>query len=122
MANRFKFRAWEWHERGGIMLHEWSEELSSWINRELPVMQYTGLKDKHGKEIFEGDIIQLNVGNVHLICPVVWDDDDSEFLMQHPEGYHGHYGLQKKIIECCAIFKIIGDIYRNPELVEPSHE
>lgn len=131
-ANRFMFRAWykpdqimiDWstlkqtawnNEKGGLMYYFFTE----WqYSDDYVTMQSTGLKDKNGKVIFEGDIIKLNVGTDDLICPIVWDDDASEFSLLHPKGYHCRYGFQKRIIECCSVFEIIGNIHKNPGLLE----
>jgi len=70
---------------------------------DLEIMQYTGLKDKNGKEIFEGDIIE----GMHNFGPggfskrrgiVEWKGD----------GYSMNYWED---------FEVIGNIYENPELV-----
>lgn len=63
------------------------------------VMQYTGLHDKSGKEIYEGDIVDLGTGAV-----VEWDGPTGAWTA-------GDWLLSKKIIE------VIGNIYENPELL-----
>jgi hypothetical protein len=70
------------------------------------VMQYTGLKDKNGKEIYEGDILQCKngVGEVYFA--------DGEYLVEYKEH-------MMRIFEVCGIQgpEVIGNIYENPELV-----
>lgn len=65
----------------------------------LTVMQYTGLKDKNGKEIYEGDI--LIDENAHSM-EVVWNSARCRF---DPVPF------------CWHVFEIIGNIYENPELL-----
>ena len=70
------------------------------------IMQYTGLKDRNGKEIYEGDIIDLGEKN---IAQVEWVE--SGFVLILPYGaFQLHSGGE-----------IIGNIYENPELA-PSEE
>jgi len=77
------------------------------------LMQYTGLKDKNGKEIYEGDIIKCFDGiNRH----VVYGEFSSD------SGYYSHIGFYLAEAEEMYIANenafIIGNIYENPELLE----
>lgn len=77
----------------------------------LVLMQYTGLKDKNGKEIFEGDILRNDHGDLE---DVVWTpgqgwDSDGAF------GYMGAYLMWKCLP---GDSEVIGNVYENPELVE----
>lgn len=69
------------------------------------LMQFTGLKDINGKEIYEGDI----VGEGGLILKIVWDKEHARFQGEDKTKQVGFY-LQR--------FRIIGNIYENPELLE----
>jgi len=95
------------------------EEHNGTDRKNVEVMQSTGLKDKNGVDIYEGDVIKLQAtkGLSVLICPVEWDDDGAEFDMKHPKGYHGHYGLNWKIIDTCDVFQVIGNIHEHPHLL-----
>lgn len=71
--------------------------------------QYTGLKDKNGKEIYEGD--EFHLGDPRITYKVVWHDTG---FMGKQNGAGSFVGLKhwKNRIE------IIGNIYENPELLE----
>ena len=73
-------------------------------------MQYTGLKDKNGKEIYEGDLLALKegVGEVRYEAPSykVWVHN-YRGLEPFPDDFDGY------------VWEVIGNIYENPELLAP---
>lgn len=71
------------------------------------LMQYTGLKDKNGVEIYEGDIIKERIGSYWQIDPrVVESVWDLHVEMNHDDSYY-------RVVEV----EVIGNIYENPELL-----
>ncbi len=74
------------------------------------VGQYTGLPDKNGKEIFEGDIIDCSYG---MIFTVKWDEENARFLgfSIGKERYITYVGREPKS-------EVIGNIHDNPELLK----
>jgi len=107
MNRDIKFRAWV---DGKRMLLPTRTELEISLRgltqgTDFILLQYTGLKDKNGKEIYEGDILEyygamLAKGEPPRISPVVW------------AGWHWE-GI-RNWREC----KVIGNIWENPELLE----
>ncbi len=72
------------------------------------VGQYTGLTDKNGKKIFEGDICKDSVGNIFV---VTWDKGNARFLGRCQDGKMMYVGKEPKI-------EIIGNIRDDPELLK----
>lgn len=121
MNREIKFRAWD--EVSEKMLN-WNDFLdtnmkNTFIAPEstgLILMQYTGLHDKNGKEIYEGDIVycQTKYGKAKAIIKFI----NGKFVaywnsaLTHPEnGHHiASYEINKR-------FEVIGNIYDNPELL-----
>ncbi len=78
------------------------------------IMQFTGLLDKHGKEIYEGDIVKfetLEKENRIMILPVVYFEHETEFCA-YEQGMERHKFYSNYT-------EIIGNIYENPELIKP---
>lgn len=90
------------------------------------LMQYTGLKDANGIEIFEGDIIKFTncIDEVYEeIGTVVFDLDECGYKAQYSKGSTVHciYLISPKVFSDRfheVIYEIIGNIYENPELLE----
>ncbi len=81
-------------------------------NPDFEVMQYTNLKDKKGKEIFEGDIVRDEFSNLE----VVWHSKTGTwgFNKKH-RGTADVFSLA--MLEPHLKLEIIGNIYENPELL-----
>jgi len=85
------------------------------------LVQYTGLKSKNGKEIYEGDIIRytFHIGPREwpgIVHEVEWSDSNLT-------GFHPFidYDVDADGNECCVIpdsIEVIGNIYENPELLK----
>jgi uncharacterized phage protein (TIGR01671 family) len=69
------------------------------------VMQYTGLEDKNGVEIYEGDVL-TELGHVKV---VEWSDKGLGWVSTIVKEYKNNYS---------ASIEILGNIYENPELLK----
>lgn len=76
--------------------------------RDFELMQYTGLKDKNGKEIYEGDIIAFPTYKT----VIEWSDKHAAYKpwCEYMEGHDN--------IEEGEPIEVIGNIYENPELLK----
>lgn len=121
MNRIIKFRAWD---KELNTMHDWNY-LSGWTPRDwgksgVNVMQFTGLLDKNGKEIYEGDILQV-AGNYKYEVAFILDDEDEEKVSGF--GLLAPIQGRKFLIDSFAINngEIIGNIYSNPELIRQTN-
>ena len=104
MTNReIKFRAWdteyrEWREDFTIQADGKVHDIDGNETGTIVLMQFTGLKDKNGKEIYEGDIVKSADG----VGEVKWRGG--------AWGYSNVMWNEK--------YEVIGNIYENPELLQ----
>ena len=102
-----KFRAWcnqKMFEPFDLM--DLKEPIDYWHDGTI-LMQFTGLHDKNGKEIFEGDIIKdLGAGYEEIITPVRF--------------YQGAFcdSYWNQCINNYKYCEVLGNIYENPELLK----
>jgi uncharacterized phage protein (TIGR01671 family) len=121
MNREIKFRAW--HKKLKSLHKVWvvdfqNKKLQMWADtpeetgeqawdsfEDVELMQYTGLKDRNGKEIYEGDILKYH-SNSRLSDPIEFPKDYS-WLKARTENSHWQTEVE-----------VIGNIYENPELLQ----
>lgn len=74
-------------------------------------LQFTGLKDRNGREIYEGDVVLAGENK----CLVKWNQAFASFCLVKSGWMHSHYFGESVAPEEC---EIIGNIHENPELLE----
>lgn len=134
MNREIKFRAWDGEkmmdtfsvQSNGDGINYRGNIMTSWV-----LMQYTGLKDKNGKEIYQGDIVQfINLLEVedrgyvkfrdgsfrlskNLNPSKEWDGE----IRQWNDGSHDWYSIEN--LESFEM-ELVGNIYESPELLNQS--
>ncbi len=146
MKRKIKFRAWElkdpWDDKKGQQMYYgvegaydtlghmenskgeeiqygWSsfgEVLGDVEEGKLALMQFTGLKDKNGKEIYEGDIIEYE--------KQWWAKSDDinykhreEVSWNSTDGSYAHFAAGDWSVDSADV-EIIGNVHENPELLK----
>ena len=127
MQDRFRFRVWLKDTNKMYNVHSLHigtnkaiissryGNVSIYINKNSILMQSTGLKDKNGKLIYEGDII-VNEKFVKYITR--WNDNIGQFYISkiNPSKYDNwkDWHLARHDLD----YELIGNVYENPELLE----
>jgi len=127
-ANRFRFRAWQYQKQK--MSEPFTPFLSSGSEyskkfhdtagmtgiRTTKLMQSTGLLDRNGQEIFEGDIVVVDENrSTNVLCPtltrgvVIWDSGAQRVKINNVTLHHYVHAW-------AWAMTVLGNLYENPEL------
>ena len=95
----------------------------------VEIMQYTGLKDKNGKEIYEGDIVRFTNEIDEIfneeVGTIIFEQSECNFCIQRTVINPENYPVPKTIntiylidnAQYNAVYEVIGNIYENPTLI-----
>lgn len=107
---QIKFRAWD--EVNKVMLEPQDLTMNftywKWLgHKDVPLMQFTGMIDRDGNDIYEGDIL---AGQGLKNQEVIWDEARGMWSLDGsvPSGQLSHYAVDSRII---------GNVCENPELL-----
>ena len=130
MKREIKFRAWD-HNTDTMMIpdnFEFCDGEICWIDAgreagpksgndgdpgQFEIMQYVGLQDKNGRDIYEGDIVDIGLRDQDgkpVIAPVSYETYAARYVLDN-----GGNGIWQRLTKYC---EVIGNIFENPELLE----
>lgn len=138
VPREISFRVWDGREmRFPPALGEWDDSdhhhFFTYNKKPSVMMQFTGLTDKNGEKIYEGDILAIKFhpryysriswkGVPDCIAKVIWDFSGFRLAAKGKEDsryadFHDEKGSYKMFEMSLKHTKVLGNIYENPELL-----
>lgn len=126
MNREIKFRIWDIENKEMLKVQELDFEPTFYGGRiairpdqyndyfdteDMILMQYTGLRDKNGKEIYEGDIVKITGSKEIDIGKVIYEYNGFIVDVMNMDRFYGRVPLLEKFTE------VIGNIYEDSELL-----
>jgi len=111
MNRVIKFRIWDYENQEMI---EWDKIKNKGFYASMMVLwdglcQFTGLRDKNGKDIYEGDILKYEVLGATLFWQVIWDSENGSWKITKENG--GSDG------SWFNLYEVAGNIFENSDLL-----
>lgn len=134
MSREIKFRVWD-HNLKEYIEDSNADPMISWDGkvycyerqkeggdvlvsniRNITVQQYTGMVDKDGKEIYEGDLLRMITEG--MVYEVVYNSEYTAFTCR-VHNYHLRADASDALCDlwCVDCKEVIGNIFENPELI-----
>lgn len=127
MKREIRFRAYSRHNHKMYPVSniEWDIDGRTWvtaddgkngielIDEEANLMQYVGLHDKNGREIYEGDVLDIGLRNQDgkpVIAPVSYETYAAGYVLDN-----GGNGIWQRLTKDC---EVIGNIFEDKQLLE----
>ena len=79
--------------------------------KDIELLQFTGLKDNGGQELYEADVIKFNDGIDDIYGLISYDDEDGTYRVSYEN-------ITEHLSEREGDFEIVGNIFENPDLHE----
>ena len=80
-------------------------------SKNIELLQFTGLKDNGGQELYEADVIKFNDGIDDIYGLISYDDEDGTYRVSYEN-------ITEHLSDLEGDFEIVGNIFENPDLHE----
>ena len=110
------FKAWDGEDSIINYIRICPDGTEDRFENQVELMQYTGLSDKNGKEIWEGDLVQTKMDGKNVICEVIFQEGYFALKLTSPDptDYRKYIGI---MYGANPYGEVIGNIYESPTAI-----